>query len=274
MAVSIDSDHPSQDDDSVLVSARDLADTYNSQSYESAWQAVEQYQRVIDYTADHPGKGSSAVANALDLPRSRIRSWVDADGRPDPVRGIETAHSHDWLPITTDSNRLDSWARATAWLLSSGSIDTTRHVPMFVADSTIEQNRLDSLLDHLDVSTRTVHADSDDRATEATPSEHASVLGRLMVCLGVHAGRKTSESDITLPAFLSDAPADARCAFAREYVHQRGCRDGERIRFREERPRQYLRSLADLLRDVTGEQVSRSGHNIILSSDAVDTLGL
>ncbi len=64
--------------------------TYDPRSKSSPQTLRERYQRVSSHTADHPDKGSTAVASALGLPRSQIRPWVDSDSRPDCVHGIET----------------------------------------------------------------------------------------------------------------------------------------------------------------------------------------
>jgi hypothetical protein len=65
---------------------------------------VAQFEQVTEYCAEHPDQGSGAVATALDLPRERIRAWVDSDGRPDAVRGCETLTANGWLHL--------SWAAA------------------------------------------------------------------------------------------------------------------------------------------------------------------
>ena len=53
--------------------AQALARTYDHPSYEDPWGVIEDYKRVQEYHAEHPDVGSHAVAQALDLPRGRIR---------------------------------------------------------------------------------------------------------------------------------------------------------------------------------------------------------
>lgn len=82
--------------------ARALADTYRGGYAPDPWERVTEYQRVLEYTAEHPNKGSSAVASALELPRGRIRPWMDG-ARPDPVCAIQTAEEHGSAGSTSRS---------------------------------------------------------------------------------------------------------------------------------------------------------------------------
>lgn len=86
--------------DQPVIGERDLARTYDGGAYSDPWTAVLDYQAVLRYSSTHPNKGSSAISSALDLPRGRVRGWVDADGKPDAMRGIETAREYGWLDAT------------------------------------------------------------------------------------------------------------------------------------------------------------------------------
>jgi hypothetical protein len=57
---------------------------------------VDESQQVQEYAAANPNAGSSAVASALNLPRGRVRPWLDGTG-PDPAHAVATAERHDWL---------------------------------------------------------------------------------------------------------------------------------------------------------------------------------
>jgi len=76
--------------------AQALARTYSDREYPDPWEKVLDYRRVQAYAAEHPKHGRTRVGNALDLPPSRVRGWLN-DGMPDPVRGIQTAIDHGWL---------------------------------------------------------------------------------------------------------------------------------------------------------------------------------
>lgn len=76
---------------------RELARIYNTPGYADPWECIRDYQRVQRYCADHPQQKSQAVSSALNLPRERIRTWVDSDGKPDAYRGLQTALDNDWI---------------------------------------------------------------------------------------------------------------------------------------------------------------------------------
>lgn len=188
----------------VLVTPPDLARTYNSQSYEDTWQAVEDYQQVLEYTGRHPNKGSSAVASALNLPRGRVHPWMNGS-RPDPVRAIQIAEEHGWLPLATDDDVFDPFNRLVAWIFSRGSITEAEYSPMFSCHQDHEIKRLKDLLDTLAIEHTIYRSDSTDRATEARISKHRTIIGRLLVLLGAPLGPRTAEP--TLPEYLTP-PSD------------------------------------------------------------------
>ena len=81
---------------------RKLARTYNHPSYDDPWEVVEDYQQVQTYTARHPDAGSSAVGQALNLPRGRVRPWLDG-AMPDAMRALDTCWTRGWLPDDWDA---------------------------------------------------------------------------------------------------------------------------------------------------------------------------
>lgn len=72
-----------------------VARTYSHPSYDDPWNAVEDHRRVIAYVAEHPTRGSQAIATALDLPRGRIRPWLEDGAMPDGRRTITVAGTPD-----------------------------------------------------------------------------------------------------------------------------------------------------------------------------------
>jgi hypothetical protein len=124
------------------------------------------------------------------------------------------------------------------------------------------------------VTEREQNAVGGERATQVTVSEDASVLGRTLVAYGTPLGEK-AKSDYSLPTLLDGASRSRRLAFAATYVRNRAGKrmhHGSGIQLREERPDEYLDSLADFFAEVTRADTSRSEKNIWLSSDAVDVL--
>lgn len=71
--------------DSQLITPKRLARTYDGGYYDDAWTVVEQYRQVMAYSSRHPNMGSGAIASRLNLPRPRVRPWLDG-AVPDPVR--------------------------------------------------------------------------------------------------------------------------------------------------------------------------------------------
>ena len=76
------------------LSPKSLARTYDVQNRSDGWDAVEDYQRYLDVSAQNPDSGSSALSSKLEMPRGRIRSW---DSKPDPARAVEVAEQRDWF---------------------------------------------------------------------------------------------------------------------------------------------------------------------------------
>jgi len=256
------------------VTAEALARTYQSQSYEDPWSAVEQYQRVMEYAASNQDAGSSAVASVLDLPRSRIRPWLEDDARPDCVRAVHTAEANDWLPLTINSAVFPAFNTLVAWILSSGSIDAEQFVPSFVVDDAAARSRIADALRELGLGVRVVRDQEHARATEVIPDSAASVLGRMLTVLGVPQGEKNNNAEVRLPVYLGVAPPSIREEFVDVYLWNRGQTHAEKatITVHEDRSQEYLEQLAVLFRQVSGGSVSVAGQNVILSADAARNL--
>lgn len=263
-----------------LVTSKDLARTYHSRAYTDSWELVEDYWRVMNYAAERPNLGSQALASRLDLPRSRIRPWVrkpDADrkpARPDPVRAIQAAESHDWIPLTYESNEFRALNQLVAWIFSGGSIRKGQFVPLFAIGGNSDRFRLVGLFDGLGIEYAIVREDETGRATEYRPTTHASVLGRVLSLLGAPVGTKNVDAPIQLPAYLDGSPDSVRRDFVDVYLQNRGHCHGEKdvITLREERSETYLRELAALIADVSGGKTTVSEKNVILSVDAARAL--
>jgi len=199
----------------VLVEPQDLARTYNSQSYEDAWEAVEDYQRVLEYTGRHRNKGSSAVASALNLPRGRVHPWMNGS-RPAPVRAIQVAEENEWIPLATDDEDFPAFNQLVAWIFSRGSISADEYSPMFVCPTDDEQARLTALLDRIDVPFTLYRTDDTDRATEARLTEHRTIIGRILSELGAPLGPRKQTTQ--LPEYLKTGSRTVQFAFARTYL--------------------------------------------------------
>ena len=256
-----------------LVTPHDLARTYHSQAYEDPWDTVIDYRRVLQYTAEHPNEGSSAVGSALDLPRSRIRPWMENDARPDALRGIETAEGNGWLPLTADDDLFSAFNVLVAWIFSGGSINRN-YVPSFAVDRPGTRHQLTEALETLAISYEMVRESDAERATEVRPTRDASVLGRVLTVLGAPQGPKNETADISLPTYLESAPPGIREAFVDVYLLNRGQTYAEKdmLSVRESRSQAFLEQLAALFREVSGGDVSVSDKNVHISADAARNL--
>ncbi|MFC6951937.1 hypothetical protein [Halorubellus litoreus] len=267
-----------------------LASTYPRNGELEAWARVQEYRRVQSYCADHPEKGSHAVATALELPRSRIRPWVDGDAKPDPVRAIDTARDLGWLDVDVDTDLGHAWTRLVAWIYSGGSLAADSYQPRFYAR--INENRgfvkseMDVLATALDavglnyrVIERTEKAPEamfgDERVNEIVVDEHVTLFGRCLAAAGAHTGRKTTEAPAHLPEWLFDATPETRAVWCRAVVLNRGTmREYEPVlAIKEERAESYHDDVERLFTELTHpDLVSRSGHNLYLDSRALDVL--
>ncbi|AFZ73673.1 hypothetical protein [Natronobacterium gregoryi] len=248
-----------------LASERALARTYHSRSYTDAYEAVEDYRRVTQYASDHPRKGSGAVSTALELPRSRIRPWLD-DSKPNPVRAIETARNYGWLECTYDSPAFDPLNTLVASVFSGGSITADHYQPSFPLDD--QDNRVVDALELTDVEYEIIE-DRDGRADEVRPTDDGTVLGRVLTVLGAPTGPKAAQP-LSLPSYLEDAPADVRKQFVDVYLEHRAVeyRGKDTLCIQEQRNREYLAGLAALLDDVADGGVALRERHIIITAAA------
>lgn len=250
-----------------------LARTYDAQSYADTWDVVRDYHAVLDYHARHPDRGSTAVASALDLPRGRVRAWLEGSV-PDPVRGIQRASEHGWIDPGADSGTFRGLNALVAWIFSGGSIDSRWYVPRFSVDREENRELIDRAFEALGVEYDFIRSTSAHRATEYRPVEDAAVLGRVLAVLGAPTGTKNDRSSIHVPAYLDEASDRVRREFIQVYLLNRGQRPAGKgtVTFREDRAPAYLGSLAELIRATTGEQASVSEKNVIISAAAATVI--
>ncbi|WP_321576059.1 hypothetical protein [Halosolutus gelatinilyticus] len=149
--------------DSSSINEEALARTFDGGYYPDAWQAVEQYRRAIDYARTNDCK-SSATASALDLPRGRLRTWIDDGGAPDAARAIETAHNRGWFDIEFDDPEFTGLNALIANVLSGGSIAEQHYQPLFAVNRRNEDSHVFQALDLVGVDYASEH--EDDRGGE------------------------------------------------------------------------------------------------------------
>ncbi|MDY6775806.1 MAG: hypothetical protein SV253_06990 [Halobacteria archaeon] len=243
-----------------LVTEEDLAETYSS-----PYDFVDQYREAIDIHRK-TGLKSSAVSSRMEgVPRSRIRTWIEG-GKPDVLRGIETAREHGWLDLDYDDSNFRCLNRLTAWIFSGGSITKSQYKATFSVEGSEERKVIESVFESLGLGFDTVKREA--KADEAVPDD-ATLLGRVLSCLGAPVGTKAHGS-ITLPEYLDTDRTQVKHDFVRIYLfnraHSRGEARGRGVGIREERPREYLNELAGLLREFVDDgEVSVNNKNVYVS---------
>ncbi|POG55519.1 hypothetical protein [Haloferax marisrubri] len=238
------------------------------------WEYVLQYRETMDYVAANPDKGSTAVGTALDLPRSRVREWMDGSV-PDVVRGLNTAIDNGWVPDTLRQPAARALNRLVAAVFATGSIALENYRPSFVVDEATRDAVVDALTT-LGAGHRTIHTDDERRATELVPRRDAAVLGRVLTAAGAPVGPKAQLEALSLPTYLDDAPLSIQVDFVEIYVDSRGTElDGKATTpLLEQRNEAFRRDLAALVSRVTDEPVSVGANGVYLSATAARRLGV
>jgi len=245
-----------------------VASTYNTPGSKSPMDALEAYREYQREWANST-LGSHAISTRMELPRGRIRTWQEG-GKPDVVRGVETARKNGWLECGTDSEELAALNRLVAGVFSGGSISEDHLTPSFSVPDEAVEAQLRADLETLGAGCQKVLSNSGN-VEEFRPESDSSVLGRVLVAMGAPAGQKT-EVD-RLPSYLygSTATAELRESFVQVYISNRAvnreARDFHQIW--EERSDRYLDSLAALIRDVTGVEVWRSNQMVMFHDAAI-----
>ena len=256
-----------------LPTVKDVAQTYNTPSYANPMDAIADYEEYQREWASSQ-LGSQAVSTRMEIPRGRVRTWQDG-GKPDVVRGTETAREHSWLDLDVDSENFRALNRLVAGVFSGGSISAETFVPSFSAPDELIESQLRDDLETLGAGCRVALSNSGN-VEELRPDSSGSVLGRVLVALGAPAGEKTTVD--RLPSYLygSTSTSDVRSDFVRVYVANRAVSRENRdfLQIREERSDRYLDCVAALIRDVTGVEVWRGEKTVRFRDSALAILDL
>ncbi|MFC7187856.1 hypothetical protein [Halorubrum yunnanense] len=251
--------------------AQGIARTYSDRVYPDPWEKVLDYRRVREYSAEHPNAGRVRIGNALDLPSSRVRGWIN-DSVPDPVRGINTAIQHSWVEPNPNGKIAASLVELLAHVLSGGSISEKFFVPAVAPGKRVEIQEIRQAFESVGVETVTRHEDSKSRSTEVVPANDGSVLGRCLVTMGVPNGQKTKLD--RLPPAVWDVPVSVRRSFAQIYLRHRGLDHKQKAttQVQVKRPVSFIKDLWKLLDGVCDGRVTSSGERITISADAAREL--
>lgn len=249
-----------------------LARTYNHPSYDDPYEAVEDYNRVIEAAAENPNKGSAALSKVVELPRSRIRAWVDNDGMPDAARGVMLAQRHGW--IEPDAEMSEALATLAGHLLGGGSISTRNYVPSVAAGRRVSPDDIEGAFRDVGVRPIRRHEDLESRATEVLPATHGSVLGRTLAAWGCPVGGRATVT--TLPTIVDHAGKASQAAFLDSYVRHRAVNYPNKAtsRLHGKQPLAFHQAIADLIREATGEHATAGDSGVTVSADAMRALNL
>lgn len=253
-----------------------LARTYGSDH--DGWERVEEYQRVQRWRAKHPDRASGAASTALELPRGRIRPWFGG-AKPDPVHAVETAEMNGWLDATPRERCFEALSVLSAWIFAGGAIARSSWAPSFTVAAGDPDDLAAEALHAVGVPSTIVRPDAPGRAPERRVTEDSSALGRyLHAVFGAPLGTKSGTTDLSLPAWLSDAPLETHRRWGRLYVTLRGTafpeEHGYVLQLGEERNDEYLAALGDFLNEATSvdDGVRLSGGYLRITEDAAAEL--
>ncbi|MFP9059630.1 hypothetical protein ACLI4R_03750 [Natrialbaceae archaeon A-chndr2] len=257
----------------VFVTDETLARTFDGGAYPDAWEAVQQYREATQYASKH-GVKSGATASALELPRSRLRTWIDDGGKPDAVRCLETAREKGWLNVTYDDSQFAALNALVANVFSGGSIAESNYGVSFSLNHRAEESHVIDALELANVDYSIIRAEEQGRATEARPSAHGTVLGRVLTTLGAPLGPKASQR-LEVPAYLEGAPDDVKRLFVVCYLENRASEfEGKStLQVHEDRNQSYLEDMASLIEAVAGETVTVEERGFTITAAAARALG-
>ncbi|WP_390215230.1 hypothetical protein [Halobaculum halobium] len=255
-----------------IISEAGLARTYDHPSYVDAADAVDDYKRVKQYASHHPDHGRTRVGSALDLPPSRVRSWID-DGKPDAVRGTEIAREYGWLDMTTDSRVGRSFAIVVAGVYTCGGISAENYGPSWNPSSPTVRSLIEEALTTLDTGVTTRHEGDLDRPTELVPARNAVLFGRVMAAAGVHIGEASQVG--ALPEWILELPEDAKETLGTIWIHERMTKDPNRNTVKlqmRSRTQLYRKAVGKLVECAIDGSVTVTEQNIIIPAETADGL--
>jgi len=246
-----------------------FAETYSREDYPHPLRQFEQYELVMAHRELNPTIGSRGMTAHIDLPASRIKSWLGGS-KPTGYEATQQVAELDWFDLTWDGDQFRGLVELVAWIFSRGSIGNSYSPSWTLSEASREV--CTAALERAGVPDYAVIETDGERREElrAEPQGNRAILGRLLVVLGAPQGRKTAQQ-FGLPCWLGRASDPVRRRFAAIYLLNRGvCReDRSHLVVREERPDAYLEALAGLFRSLTDATVTVGADYRITIGDAV-----
>ncbi|MUV85085.1 hypothetical protein GJ631_00420 [Natronomonas sp. CBA1123] len=179
-----------------------------------------------------------------------------------------------WVLESWDSDTARALNQLAAWVCASGSIHEDFAVH-FVVEPDLE-DWFQELTGGVGITVRQTRTNSD-RPPEYTPTEHQTVLGRVLhTWTGVQGDKSTLATQF--PRYLEFAPDDIATAFAQAYVRLRATPteryDGQAVQLQEHRSKSYYRDLRTLLERVVADdsEIRGTGFPVYIVGDAAQQL--
>lgn len=251
------------------------AETFGREGESHPLRRFEQYRLVKYHREQFPDVGALNMSKRIDIPHGRISSWLRGS-QPRGYESYKQAESFGWFDLEWRGDTFTGLNELVAWSLSGGSISQT-YTPVFsvdedsapVCERALEMVGFD---DHSQMRNDPRHR----RSMEVRVHDHQTVLGRMLLALGVPKGEKTKQR-YGLPPYLGPAPEFVRRRFAEVYLLNRLVYRDERGGgiVREERDRAYIEALQGLFQSLTDGTVSVSGeHRIQFDDQALSEFGI
>jgi hypothetical protein len=203
------------------------------------------------------------------IPKNTIRSWHRGHVS-DIATAIETAIANGWIEPSQDSATFTALNVLVAWIQAYGSLRSGSYVPIFRIGDEAQREILTAAIEQLGAPF-TVERVDQSRTTEIRITEDASLLGRVLACLGAPVGRKT-ESDYVIPAYVYGDSSQASQYIA-VWLIQYGVTDGDEVRFDSPSrfPDSFVQTLESLGASVVGVEYQPDG-SMSFESEHVEEL--
>ena len=201
-----------------FVSEEELAKTYDP---ERGWQTVTQFREAKRLRTEQPDLPRAEIARRVGRKPSAVRGWLVEEKTPLVVKGLRVARERGWLNIESTSERFRAFNQLVAWIFAGGGLAKKVYSPLFSADDHLTLAALHQLLQWANIPYRVREPEQPYHALEVTPSEDASVCGRVLHVLGAPRGVKAQQENISLPAYLNVVSKEHQRDFARVYVLNR-----------------------------------------------------
>lgn len=259
---------------SQFVSEKELAKTYTSRD---GWETVTQYREAVRLAEKQPELARAEIARRVGRSPSAVRGWLAENKTPRVVKGLETAHEKGWLNIEATSEQFRALNQLVAWIFSGGGISRDTFAPTFSADDQLALATLSHLLRWVDLSFRIRDHEENNGHFEVTPSNGASVFGRVLHVLGAPCGIKAEYTKLTFPQYLSSLKKEHKRDFGRIYLLNRGSSLDNKgtagVYLQGRSATGYNRDLHNLYTSITTGAATLGAHNKIwVSADAVRDL--